>query len=208
MLVRPHDLIWLKKTAHPPVDLPAWAVNTWNNGLPVVVRRDRVKSGALSIIPVGIRGNARYQRIATFIKTEDICRIVTPECLAQKQRLSTSQYVLLPQIQGAIALSEQEWPWTWGITGSCGYTLATNHSVMHYKSDLDLIIRCPHPIGKHEFKRWESILSTQKFSVDTQIDTPHGGFALNDWLNNDRVLLKTSFGPYLTKTPWQAPKRI
>ncbi|MBU5894992.1 hypothetical protein JVW19_23735, partial [Vibrio cholerae O1] len=40
------------------------------------------------------------------------------------------------------------WRWTWGVTGSCGYALATGLPVMHADSDLDLTVRCPQPVDR------------------------------------------------------------
>ncbi|MDU7867214.1 MAG: malonate decarboxylase holo-[acyl-carrier-protein] synthase, partial [Pantoea sp.] len=38
--------------------------------------------------------------------------------------------------------------------------------------------------------------------VDTQVETPLGAFALNEWLREGRVLLKTATGPRLTASAW------
>ncbi|MFP2008500.1 phosphoribosyl-dephospho-CoA transferase MdcG domain-containing protein [Klebsiella pneumoniae] len=38
--------------------------------------------------------------------------------------------------------------------------------------------------------------------ADTQVETPYGAFALNEWLRDGRALLKTSRGARLTATPW------
>jgi phosphoribosyl-dephospho-CoA transferase len=38
--------------------------------------------------------------------------------------------------------------------------------------------------------------------ADTQVETPYGAFALNEWLRDGRALLKTSRGARLTAAPW------
>ncbi|MBS0976476.1 phosphoribosyl-dephospho-CoA transferase MdcG domain-containing protein, partial [Serratia rubidaea] len=89
-------------------------------------------------------------------------------------------------------------------TGSCGYALATGLPVMHADSDLDLTVRCPQPVDRAALQALAQRLRTLPCRVDMQIETPHGGFALNEWLRDGRVLLKTNGGPYLTDAPWSA----
>jgi hypothetical protein len=62
--------------------------------------------------------------------------------------LLRSPFVTQPPVQVALQLSQQAWPWTWGITGSTGYALATGIPVIHADSDLDLLIRAPQPISR------------------------------------------------------------
>jgi hypothetical protein len=74
-------------------------------------------------------------------------RVVTPEDLSVTADLLRSPFVTQPPVQVALQLSQQAWPWTWGITGSTGYALATGIPVIHADSDLDLLIRAPQPIS-------------------------------------------------------------
>lgn len=46
-----------------------------------------------------------------------------------------------------------------GITGSTGYALATGIPVIHADSDLDLLIRAPHPVSPDAFAAWQAQLS-------------------------------------------------
>ena len=109
-------------------------------GLPVVVRRDVDNDGR---IPVGVRGLRRDQRAAGWVKPGNVLRVVSPEELCVTADLLRSPFVTQPPVQVALQLAQQSWPWTWGITGSTGYALATGIPVIHADSDLDLLIRAP-----------------------------------------------------------------
>lgn len=196
---RPHDLLWLNN-ADALLDIQeAWVTSQWHPGLPVVVRRDANDSDE---IPVGVRGMKREQRAAGWVKAAAVSRVVTPEELAERQRLLHSPFVSQPPVQAAILLTTFAWPWLWGITGSTGYALATEIPVLHADSDLDLVIRAPEPLTNDELRQWQAQVDTLPCRADTQIETPFGAFALNEWLREGRVLLKTATGPALTATPW------
>lgn len=196
--LRPHDLIWLtNREALAGVDEP-WVATVWHPGLPVVVRRD--VDGER--IPVGVRGIRRDQRAAGWTDAMQVVRVVSPEQLVESSDLLRSPFISQPPVQVAFQLAQQAWPWVWGITGSSGYALATGIPVIHASSDLDLLIRAPQPLSRELLLRWQTPLTDALCRVDTQVDTPLGGFALNEWLRDGRVLLKTSRGPRLVSDPW------
>ncbi|MEN0616152.1 malonate decarboxylase holo-ACP synthase [Klebsiella indica] len=196
---RPHDLVWLNHTAALEAIEELWVAQHWRISLPVVVRRD---VDANARIPVGVRGMKRDQRAAGWVQEENIIRIVSPEMLAERQRLLRSPFVSQPPVQAAVTLTRHHWPWCWGITGSTGYALATEIPVIHATSDLDLLIRAPLPVARAELLTWQSCVAQLPCRVDTQVETPEGAFALNEWLREGRALLKTSRGAYLTTAPW------
>lgn len=143
--LRPHDLIWLTSRDALEGITESWVEAAWHTGLPVVVRRDVDSEGR---IPVGVRGLRRDQRAVGWGKPENVLRVVSPEDLSvAKIELLRSPFVTQPPVQVALQLSQQAWPWTWGITGSTGYALATGIPVIHADSDLDLLIRAPLPIS-------------------------------------------------------------
>ncbi len=82
-------------------------------------------------IPVGVRGLRRDQRAAGWVKPERITRIVSPEQLVAPLALLRSPFLTQPPVQVALQLAQQAWPWTWGMTGSTGYALATGIPVIH-----------------------------------------------------------------------------
>ena len=216
---RPHDLLWLDSPAalfsgNP---LPAWVGKQWHTGLPVVVRRDKRSKGP---IPVGIRGKRRSERAAAWVSPDSVRHVVTPESLAtDRQKLAASPFARTKPVRAIFELARLELPWTWGVTGSCAYALATGQSVMHEDSDLDILIRCPDRQERNAFDRLAQALDTLVCRTDIQIETPTGAFALKEWLRNPpgmvgsgekndnrgRILLKTDSGPVLCADPWQIP---
>ncbi len=197
--LRPHDLIWLT-TRDALEDIhESWVDTAWHTGLPVVVRRDVDGNGR---IPVGVRGLKRDQRAAGWVNPHQIARIVSPEQLSAEESLLRSPFITQPPVQVAVQLSRTSWPWTWGITGSTGYALSTGIAVIHADSDLDLLIRAPEPLSRTVLLSWQSQLEGALCRADTQVETPLGGFALNEWLRDGKTLLKTDRGPRLTANPW------
>lgn len=197
MNVRPHDLLWLQAdTTLLDIQEP-WVAQQWSVEQPVVVRRDRMQQG---ILPIGVRGAARHQRAAGWVQAQDVVRIDAPEALVE--RAASHVFRALPTVQALIQLQQQRWTWCWGVTGSTGFALATSLPVLHADSDLDLLIRAPHLVDPDELAEWQRQLAGLPCRVDTQVETPVGAFALNEWLRTGRVLLKTAHGPRLTDLPW------
>jgi len=197
--LRPHDLLWLCSNNALPAVKEAWVKHYWHKDLPVVVRRDMNKSGR---VPVGIRGERREQRIASWVEASDIIRVVTPEMLTEPAYLLDSPLAGHHPVQALVTLKESDWPWSWGVTGSTGYALATGILVLHAKSDLDVVIRAPQQLSRDLLQQWQVQTETLPCRVDTQVETPSGAFSLNEWLRESRVLLKTATGPILTTSPW------
>ena len=196
---RPHDLLWLTDSDALEDVSEEWVASQWQPRLPVVVRRD-VSHDAR--IPVGVRGMRRDQRAAGWVNVAKVKRIISPEELASRDLLVKSPFVSMPPVQGAIQLALREWPWSWGITGSCGYALATAVPVLHADSDLDLLIRCPQRVERESLLEWQAVIGQLLCRADTQIETPQGAFALAEWLRDGRVLLKTNSGPEIVTDPW------
>ena len=197
--LRPHDLIWLNARDALEETTESWVDDVWHTGLPVVVRRDVDEAGR---IPVGVRGMKRCQRAAGWVNPDAVTRVCTPESLVDPQAMLRSPFISQPPVQVALLLSQQAWPWTWGITGSPGYALATGIPVIHASSDLDLLIRAPQPLSREVLEKWQQQLTDGLCRADTQVETPYGAFALNEWLRDGRALLKTSQGPRLVSDPW------
>jgi len=196
---RPHDLLWLRTRRALATLQENWVSQHWHPDLPVVVRRDHRASG---LIPIGVRGERREQRAAGWISPADISRVVTPESLAERACLLASPFATCAPVSAAILLSETRWPWRWGITGSTGYALATQRPTLHAASDLDVVIRAPQPLPREALQQWQALTATLACRTDTQVETPSGAFALDEWLREGRVLLKTDTGPRLTAAPW------
>lgn len=197
--LRPHDLVWLNARDALEGIAESWVSDLWHTGLPVVVRRD---VDSASRVPVGVRGMKREQRAAGWARPEAIARVCTPESLVDPLALLRSPFISQPPVQVALLLAQQAWPWTWGITGSTGYALATGIPVIHAASDLDLLIRAPQALPREALETWQQQLAGGLCRADTQVETPHGAFALAEWLRDGRAMLKTSQGPLLVSDPW------
>ncbi|WP_423732439.1 malonate decarboxylase holo-ACP synthase [Hafnia paralvei] len=207
-MLRPHDLIWINNAQALTAEeaLPDWVTQQWQISLPLVVRRDLQQGGR---IPVGIRGMKRSQRAAGWVDEKSVVRCATPESLVSDPvALLHSSFISLPPVQVLVMLMQTVWPWSWGVTGSCGYALATDIPVMHTDSDLDLVVRCPQRVSPVEFTSLSERLAQVHLPcrTDVQIETPNGGFALAEWLRDGRVMLKTATGPMLTRDPWLRPE--
>ncbi|WJV51963.1 malonate decarboxylase holo-ACP synthase [Prodigiosinella aquatilis] len=201
-MIRPHDLIWVADLAAlgTEQELPEWVSQQWHIGLPLVVRRDKHHAGR---IPAGIRGTQRSQRAAVWVDAAAVHRITTPESLVTDAFvLLRSPFISLPPVQALMSLLRLLRNWHWGVTGSCGYALATGLPVMHDNSDLDIVVRCPQPVERTTLIELTRCLQLIPCRMDVQIETPQGGFALLEWLRSDRVLIKTNAGPRLSVSPW------
>ncbi len=201
---QPHDLLWVDAPAALISDtpLPSWASHRWNPGLPVVVRRDH---SALGLIPVGIRGKQRHQRVSLWVHPDHVVKSLPPEALVpDMETLKRSPFAATRPVRALIGLMTLDLPYKWGPTGSCAYALATGECVMHEGSDLDLTIRCPKPVLPEQFTRLAEKCKSLPCTTDIQIETPFGAFALKEWLreNGRRILMKTDFGPILSADPW------
>ena len=201
-----HDLLWIAH-AH---DLtftqpaPAWATSAWLEQMPVVVRREASIDDAL--IPVGVRGRARSERIAGYVRRDRVVRRMTPEAIADTPLQTWPALdpecaclrTLVRLRPGLAALGLN-----WGVTGSAGFALATGVDVLRASSDLDLLVRAPRTLSAELKHALATLLADHPARVDVQIDTGLGGFAFNEWLAaRGTVLLKTDRGPVLVADPW------
>lgn len=199
--MRAHDLLWLGPAAcADEASLPDWVEPGW----PAVVRR--APQAGRDLIPVGLRGRTRSQRHATWVAPARVTRCCTPEALALErswERRRGDGFSCLDTL-ARIAPMLAEAGLAWGPTGAVGFALACGAAVLHPQSDLDLLVRAEHPLDEAEIVLLKSLRSHAACRLDVQVDTGHGGFALDEWLAGRRtVLLKTANGPRLVDNPWQ-----
>jgi phosphoribosyl-dephospho-CoA transferase len=202
----PHDLLWVTdwQALHAAAPLPAWASADSLGRAPVVVRREWVADRAL--IPVGLRGRTRSQRLAAYLERGAVRRVVRPETLAQEAAWrGQPQFGPVPALAalGRVAPMLDASGLRWGPGGSIGYALASGLPVLHPDSDLDLVVRVDTPLAPDQARLLKATLSGCECRIDMQIDTGSGGFSFAEWIReNGRVLLKTDIGPFLTSDPW------
>ncbi|WP_121104133.1 malonate decarboxylase holo-ACP synthase [Pseudomonas sp. WPR_5_2] len=197
-----HDLLWGMAPEQLPVDAPVWAVESIRAGQPVVVRRAVSAAGQVA---VGVRGRLREQRYAASMAIESVSRRVQPEqlCHVESQRE-------LPVLQALKQLRPllDRCGWTWGISGSAGFELASGFEALHEGSDLDLILRTPQPITRVQAQALVARLDTAVCVVDMQLQTPFGAVALREWAGSShRVLLKNACEACLVLDPWNVQEQ-
>jgi len=193
----PHDLVWGMTQAHLLADAPEWAHRVLADGWPVVVRRAAPQTGN---IPIGIRGHTRSERWAGWLPRSTVTRTIAPEALCnltpQRDLPPWQALEHLRPILNATGL-------TWGVTGAAGFELATGISVLHANSDLDLLLRTPHPFSRGEARALCAECETAPCRIDLQLQTPSGGLALAEWAGRAaRVLVKGQHAPRLLSDPW------
>ncbi|MEN5242314.1 malonate decarboxylase holo-ACP synthase [Pseudomonas glycinis] len=192
-----HDLLWGMTPAQLPADAPQWAIAALAAGHPVVVRRALSADG---FVAVGVRGVLREQRLATFMPLDSIACRVSPEALCQVECERD-----LPVMQALKQLRPMldDCGWVWGVSGSVGFELASGFAAMHAASDLDLILRAPHIIGRNQARELVALFDQTACRVDMQLQTPFGAVALREWASGSaRVLLKNAYQAALVTNPW------
>ena len=192
-----HDLLWGMSPGQLPSDAPGWAVESLRAGQPVVVRRALSAPGQVA---VGVRGRLREQRYAALMAVESVQRCVSPEALCH---VSTDRD--LPALRALDQLRPilDECGWTWGVSGSAGFELASGIRALHEGSDLDLILRTPRPLSRVDAQALVAVLDTAVCRVDLQLQAPSGAVALREWAGaSSRVLLKNAIQATLVTDPW------
>ncbi|MCU1752307.1 malonate decarboxylase holo-ACP synthase [Pseudomonas sp. 6D_7.1_Bac1] len=192
-----HDLLWGLTPEQLPADAPSWVVEVISDGQPVVVRR---ALSAADQIAVGVRGPLREQRFPTLMAVEAIQRRVRPEDLCH-----VDVYRDLPALQALAQLRPMldDCGWVWGVSGSAGFELACGVTALHERSDLDLILRTPQPMGRAQAQELLKRLDAVACPVDMQLQTPLGAVALREWAGPaKRVLLKNAREARLVLDPW------
>lgn len=199
MQPQPHDLLWGITLSDINSQVPNWVRDVLQRGDPVVVRRAATRRG---IIPVGIRGEERYQRYKLEMPIKIISKIMTPE---QLRNVDLKCFPHLAKELQRVHQIMQKFPYVWGYTGSVGFELATGHSTVTEQSDIDLLIRTPKYLNKVDAKNLLDLLEQTALPLDIQLQTPHGGVALKEWAREyGKVLLKRNHGAILVENPWQA----
>lgn len=200
---RPHDLLWGLLPTQLPQEAPAWARAVLGEHVPVVVRRAPAESGWVA---VGVRGTARGQRYATWMRLSEISQAISPEAVARAGLWRQHGQLQWPALQALEQLAQQldALGLNWGVTGSLGFELASGIVAAHANSDLDLLLRVPEPFSRAAARTLCSLLAKAPGRIDLQLETPHGAVALREWAGDSpRVLLKTQEGPLLVSDPWQ-----
>ncbi len=183
---------------------PDWVEHALHLTPFVVVRR---AIAANEMIPVGVRGSSREQRLAAFVHGDCINRVVTPFDLLDQYRQSPPAISTASGAFRSLASLAERWRDTkhlWGPGGSVGFELATNVSSLSVCSDLDVVIYADVRVSIDELIKLGMDLPAIDTKLDIQIEAPHCGFLLSEYIRGypREVLLKTPYGPVLSPDPW------
>lgn len=204
--MRPHDLLRLADGARLRHEgpVPAWASSALTLAPWVVVRR--ASPPAEGLVPVGVRGRTRPQRLAAFVHAGSVAARVAPEYLVSAwawrhtpRTRSIGALRVLDRVEGLLTPLGL----AWGPTGSVGFELATGVATTHAASDLDVILRLPEPWPVDEARHLADELARLPVPVDVQLELPNGAVALAEYARGGRVMLRAPGGPRLVWDPWR-----
>ncbi|WP_243976604.1 malonate decarboxylase holo-ACP synthase [Vibrio natriegens] len=198
-----HDLLWVDEITLEGNESPSWYASH-NQSLPVVVRR----ASRQTLIPVGVRGKNRSERLAAWACKSSVVKSVSPRELVQSEHAraywQSSELVAFQTLTDVDAIC-QAYGIEWGVTGSLGYELATGMPCAHQDSDIDMTVYLSEPVPVETLTSLSDQLDKLACRVDTQIETALGAVALREWVlgrGESNVLIKTDEGPLLTDNPW------
>jgi phosphoribosyl-dephospho-CoA transferase len=198
----PHTLL---RIAGPDVLLmpsapPTWVEASIERAPWVVIRRAEARPG---LIPVGVRGKLRAERLAAWLRADTIPEAVTPCDLARGRAWSTSsRRYRIPALDALDAVADimtrHGLTDRWGPTGSVGFELASGCATATMASDLDLAVWAARPPGAEVARSLLGALASLAVRSDTLLEIPHGALALAEYARGARsLLLRTAAGPRL-----------
>lgn len=205
-LYQPHDLLWVKDIViHQ--EKPNWYAKHIMTR-PVVVRRAKHDP----LIPVGVRGSQKTQRLACWINRQDIIKTMSAiEVAKQQQWLRQYEQHPLQQFKELQKIETifSQLNLSWGLCGSLGFELATGLMVANDNSDIDLIVYMENQQHSEKLVLLWEMLQKLPFKADLQIETPLGAIALYEWIHKPgKIMVKTNLGPILCTDPWLAVTKV
>jgi len=185
--------------------LPSWAWATLRRAPWAVVRRVGTRDG---LIPVGIRGSRRSERLAAWLRSEAVLECLTPPELAARRawrllprRARLPALAALEKVE--VIMRERRWAHCWGPCGSVAFELASGVATVTAQSDLDLMLRADGPLESAVAAELATALARLAVRVDVLLEFPHGAVALAEYVAASApLLLRTSEGPRLVQDPW------
>ena len=210
----PHDLLTFTNDDDLILEenpLPEWAKDSLSKAKIVVVRRGQFKNG---LIPVGLRGYERNQRLAGYLKKSSIVKQYHPDYFIKHESwcdLPIERQKLIA-FQALVKIAPLLTDYQWGISGSLAYEMATGVKMVkespEHTSDLDLIMLDLPELSVDEAKNFLAKLNQFCTHADVQVVYGENGFSLEEYAlgRDQQILIKTATGPILSENPWQAIK--
>ncbi|MGO9803751.1 MAG: malonate decarboxylase holo-ACP synthase [Steroidobacteraceae bacterium] len=187
--------------------LPAWAWAALRRAPWVVVRR---AGGHDGLIPVGVRGSRRSERLAAWLHSSAVLECLTPlELAARRDWLTRARRVRLPALAALegveSVMREQGLAGAWGPCGSVAFELASGVATATAESDLDLMVQPRQPLSEAAARRLLAALERLAVRADVLLELPPGAVALAEYAAAPGpLLLRTPDGPRLVRDPWTA----
>lgn len=204
MELSPHDLIKIKDYKNLNIDFSSYpfALDALKKSPFVVVRRTPILDG---LVPIGIRGTERSQRLAAFLPFSDIDNIFKPTYIVENKLWLENSHIKNTDIYSSIETIYkifEQYTLEWGICGSAGFELITKIPTVTENSDLDIIIKIETAddlFSAASAKELCKKLFDIKIKTDVQIETPKGSIALAEYASQTNpILIRTLNGPRLT----------
>jgi len=197
-----HDLLRINAAEDLQTDipLPDWAIKSFEQAPYVVVRRADTKNG---LIPVGIRGTQRGQRMAAWVQPGNVTEVIRPYMLTNpdcwKFNYDKNPPEAINSLKQLISVFEKT-AINWGPTGSTAFELASGVKTLKDTSDLDLVLHIQNPLSQADARvMLDQLQKRSTVRLDIQLSTPLGGVSLAEYAGVDTVLVKTKNGPVLAK---------
>lgn len=182
---------------------PAWAEAALARAPWVVVRRARSCDG---LIPVGVRGATRAERLAAWLHPQAVLECLTPPQLAARASrpgaARAAQVPALAALEPVAALMCRH-ALDWGPCGSVGFELASTVATAAADSDLDLMIAARARLPRAAAAQLHAALALLPVRADVLLEGPQGAVALGEYVaGRTPLLLRTAAGVRLVDDPW------
>jgi phosphoribosyl-dephospho-CoA transferase len=170
-----------------------------------VVRRARSRKG---LIPVGVRGATRAERLAAWLDPLSVLECLTPLQLAARASWQgaarTAHVPALAALEAVGALMRRH-RLDWGPCGSVGFELASAVATATPASDVDLMVETPAPLPRAAASELRAALALLPVRADVLLEGPQGAVRLEEYAAaRPPFLLRTPDGPRLVDDPWGA----
>ena len=189
------------------IPLPAWVSAELRRAPWVVVRRAHMRNG---LIPVGVRGRARAERCAAWLRPSAVLECLDPLQLAARRdwhghpRRHDVAALAAMDIVAAI-MRRQNLASRWGPGGSLGFEFASGCATATQRSDVDLIVQVDQPMSIAHATALLTGLAQLPVHADVLLEMSHGAMALAEYARaRAPFLLRTLDGPCLVEEPWAA----
>jgi phosphoribosyl-dephospho-CoA transferase len=193
----------LLRIAHPRAlggTLPAWAGAALARAPWVVVRRAASRDG---LIPVGVRGARRAERLAAWLHPRAVLECLTPRQLAARAGWRSGARVPALAALEAVGALMRRHLFNWGPCGSVGFELASGIATATVDSDLDMMVETRAPLPSAAAAELHAALALLAVRVDVLLEGPQGAVALEEYVaGRAPYLLRTTDGPRLVHDPW------